>query len=95
MSVDTVNEALTKVRRSYLGREDLWGVDGVRKLTNLCDLMRDRLMADDEQGFIDLTQRLLGQHPDSMMEVLNSLFAELLGNEQAVWEEFEAELKRP
>ena len=95
MSVDSVNQALTKVRRSFIGQEDLWGDDGVARLTSICETMRSYLMADDTEGFIDATQRMLGQYPDGMGEVLNQLFAEVCGDEQAVWEQFEVELRKP
>lgn len=94
MSVDTVNEALTKVRLRIRSMPDIWGVDGAERLCGICDVLRSYLMQDDTQGFIDCAQRLLARQPDSTMEVLQQLFAEVLGNEDAVWEEFEVELRR-
>lgn len=95
MSVDTVNEALTRIRRSFIGQEDLWGKDGVERLTSICEVMRSYLLQDDTEGFIAATQRMLGNNPDGMGEILNMLFADLCGDEQAVWEQFEEVLRAP
>lgn len=95
MSVDTVNEALTKVRLSIRNHKAVWGWDGAHIMTLHCEAMRGYLMEDDVEGFIAATQRMLGYSPDSMTEVLNMLFAEVCGDERATWEQFEAELRRP
>jgi len=95
MSVDSVNQALTKVRLHIQDTKALWGQDGTLSMVQHCEAMRSYLMSDDIEGFIAATQRMLGHSPDAMTEVLNMLFAEVCGNEQAVWEQFEEELRKP
>lgn len=92
MSVDTVNECLTKVRLLTHKRKDFWSEEGYQLRTTLLDCMRQFLMDDDTPGFIAYTQARLGRYPDTMQGILEDLFAEVCGDERACWEEFEAKL---
>ena len=94
MSTDSVNEALTKVRRFIETKcKEFYSEEGYANRLAICNMMRSYLMDEDVEGFIAYTQRQLGRTPDTMQDVLEQLFAEVLGNEDAVWEEFEAQLR--
>ena len=77
MSVDTVNYALSDVRRSILEYPDNFSPDGQRKLLAICECMRDSLM----KGYIDDFNRyvdgLLGREPDAADYILDDLFSKL------------------
>lgn len=94
MSVDTVNEALTKVRRFIETKcKECYSEEGYANRLAICNMMRSYLMDCDIEGFVAYTQRQLGRTPDTMQDVLQQLFAEVLGDEDAVWEEFEVALR--
>lgn len=96
MSTDSVNESLTKVRRFIETKcKEFYSEEGYAGRLAICNMMRSYLMDCDVEGFIAYTQRQLGRTPDTMQDVLQQLFAEVLGNEDAVWEEFEAVLRAP
>lgn len=88
MSVDTVNEALTKVRLSTHKHKDFWSEEGYRTRIAILECMRYDLMKDDIEGFIGYTQSCLGREPDAMSSILDDLFAEVCGDERACWEDF-------
>jgi hypothetical protein len=54
--------------------------------------MRDCLMQEDAAGFVQYVQSRLASYPDTMNGILEDLFEEILGNPDAMWEEFEKEL---
>lgn len=74
MSVDTVNIALSKVRRGILEHPDNFSEGGYRKLLAICESMRDCLMG----GYIDDFNRyvdgVLGREPDAADYILEELF---------------------
>jgi hypothetical protein len=74
MSVDTVNVALSTVRRSILEHPENFSERGRRLLLAICENMRDSLM----KGYIDDFNRyvdgLLGCEPDAADYVLEELF---------------------
>lgn len=93
MSVDTVNQSLTRVFQMTYRNREVWSLTGYRGRLLIMDTMRSFLMDEDAEGFIRYVQDRLGTHADAMAGILEDLFEDLLGNPQAVWEEFEAELR--
>ena len=93
MSVDTVNEALTRIHLSTIKYADQWSVETFHTRTGMMTVMRECLMKGDIDYFIKYTQMRLASHPDAMSGLLEDLFAEVCGDERAVWEDFEAKLR--
>ena len=78
MSVDTVNYALSNVRRSILEHPENFSETGYRKLLAICDCMRDYLMKDDVEGFNRYVDDVLGREPDAADYIVDDLFNRLL-----------------
>ena len=74
MSVDTVNVALSTVRRSILEHPDNFSEGGYRKLLAICECMRDCLMKDYVDDFNRYVDGLLGREPDAADFILEELF---------------------
>ena len=92
MSVDTVNQGLTRVRLALQMNWASFSEQGYQQMTSMMEVQRDFLMREDAAGFVSYTQERLAAEPDTMGFILGELFADLLGNEQATWEQFEKEL---
>ena len=92
MSVDTVNESLTRVRLSVQKNWTAFSEDSFRRMISIMDVQRDYLMREDARGFMSYTQERLGTDPDCVVFIMESLCQDLLGNERATWQEFEQEL---
>lgn len=74
MSVDTVNYALTTVRRSIIDHPDNYSVEGRMELLAMCACMRDYLMQEDIAGFDRYVDSRLAKEPDAMSFLLEELF---------------------
>jgi len=77
MSVDTVNYALTKVRRQLERYPEFFTPEGLRSMVAMCECMRDSLMKEDIAGFDSYVDGILARHPDSADYILEALFDEL------------------
>jgi hypothetical protein len=78
MSVDTVNEALTRVRLRILKYPDNYSPEGFRKLLGMCECMRANLMAEDIKAFDDFIDDTLSREPDAADFLMEELFEELM-----------------
>ena len=77
MSVDTVNEAVTRVRLRFNKYPDQFSSHGLCKLLAMCNILRDRLMAEDPAGFEFYIDSILAREPDAADFLLDALFEEL------------------
>jgi hypothetical protein len=77
MSVDTVNYALTKVRRAIQDIPDCFTEAGHNLLIAVCGCMREELMREDIAGFDKYVDSILAREPDAADYVLEELFAHL------------------
>lgn len=93
MSVDTVNQALTKVRLSIAYNPDAFSASGKEKLLYMAGCMRSHLLREDIEGFDNYVDNALGSEPDAMSYLLDDLFAEL-GFPEGVREQLTDELNK-
>lgn len=92
MSVDTVNEALTKVRLFILNNFNSFTPEGQTKLLAIADCMRESLMKDDVKGFDQYVDSILAREPDAAVFILDELYLHLGFGEEGVREQLDAEL---
>lgn len=77
MSVDTVNFALTQVRRWIQDHPDSFAEYAFDELVASCECMRSYLMQEDIDGFDRYVDRLLANNPDRADFILEELFIKL------------------
>lgn len=91
MSVDTVNYALTRVRRRFETNPENFSEAGLRRILGICAVLRDDLMREDILWFDQHVDDYLAREPDAMSFILEELFDEL-GFPDGVREQLTAEL---
>lgn len=77
MSTDTINEALTTVRRRVETNKGLFGLHETSNVLTVFEVMRDFLMKEDIAGFEKYVEHKLRISPDTMDFILEELFSEL------------------
>ena len=78
MSVDTVNQALTKVRlRIMADQSNSFSAAARLHLYTMCAVLRDDLMREDILWFDQHVNDYLARSPDATDYLLDELFAEL------------------
>jgi len=77
MSSDTINEALTTVRRRVETNRGIFGLHETSAVLSTFECMRDYLMKEDIAGFEEYVSQKMAKSPDTMDFILEELFIEL------------------
>ena len=89
MQIDELLSALAIMRQRMMVIGGMYDTDQVRYRMLIIDVMRDYVLQDDVKRFTEYCQQKLSNSPDTMVDLLGEMFADLGIGEDAMWDDFE------